>query len=123
MDMVWKYIVFYWRANKYDDDHSNFESYKIPSKIFTYVKKEDGNEAFQFACKTGHIKMVQMLIKRSARFKIDLNAKIVRFSWVSFVACKFGNLQIGWLRKKSTEFNIDLNAKDKFGKTGFQLAC
>ena len=44
------------------------------------VKKEEGNEAFQFACKTGHIKMVQMLIKRSARFKIDLNAKIVRFS-------------------------------------------
>ena len=39
------------------------------------VKKKGGNKTFQLACKNGHSKMVEMLIKKPAKFNIDLNAK------------------------------------------------
>ena len=88
------------------------------------VEKEDGNKTFQLACKNGHSKMVEMLIKKPAKFNIDLNAKydegMTAFHW----ACTNGYSKIAeMLIQKSTEFNIDLNVKDRWDNTAFHLAC
>merc|ERR1712051_203 len=39
------------------------------------AKKENGNTAFELACKNGHSKMAKVLIQKSAELNIDLNAK------------------------------------------------
>ena len=88
------------------------------------VEKEGGNKTFQLACKNGHSKMVEMLIKKPAKFKIDLNAKDGDGNTAFLVACKNGHSKIAeMLMQKSAEFNIDLNAEDEDDMTAFQLAC
>ena len=55
------------------------------------LKDEGGNKVFQFACKKGHSKMLQMLFQNSAKFSIDFNArdqdKMTAFHW----ACMKGH--------------------------------
>ena len=47
------------------------------------AKKEDGNMAFQLACKKGHSKIAKVLIQKSAELNIDLNAKNWN-AWTAF---------------------------------------
>ena len=88
------------------------------------AKKENGGEAFELACTSGHSKMAKVLIQKSAELNIDLDHK----DWLGETAfqnvCEYGNSKIAeMLIQKSTDFNIDLNAKDKYGMTGFHIAC
>ena len=39
------------------------------------AENEDSKKFFQLACKKGHLKMVMVLIQKSVKYKIDLNAK------------------------------------------------
>ena len=38
-----------------------------------------GNKAFQLACKNGHLKMVNMLMLKSFKFDIEMNAKCGKY--------------------------------------------
>ena len=49
-------------------DNQNFLWNKIANTL-------GANEAFQLACKNGHLKMVNMLMQKPSKFDIELNAK------------------------------------------------
>ena len=71
-------------------------------------------------CKLGYTKLAEMLIQKSAKFNIDLNAKDIQgktgFHWV----CIKNETEIAeMLIQKSAELKIDLNAKDQYGITAF----
>ena len=72
-----------------------------------------GNEAFQLAYKNVHLKFVEILIRNSARFNIDLRV-VDNFKRTAFQnACENGLTKIAEiLIQKSTDFNIDLNEKN-----------
>ena len=74
----------------------------------------------------GNVKLVELLIKNSVEFNMDLNAKNEYYGKTGFhYACeKYQKVKlVELLIKNSVECNIDLNAKDKYGKTGYHLAC
>merc|ERR1712223_678169 len=88
-----------------------------------FRKNNGGRTAFHFACYKGHVKIAEMLIKNSAQFRIDLNAKdnggMTAFHW----ACMYGRTSIvGIMINNSESFNLDFTARDGRGRTGFQLA-
>ena len=88
------------------------------------AKNEEGNMAFQLACKKSHSKVAKVLIQKSAELNIDLNAKDQYVRTAFHYACIWGHSDIAeMLMQKSAEFNIDLNAKDEDGMTAFHLAC
>ena len=84
-----------------------------------------GNTAFHLACNNSNSKIVEMLIKKSTEFNIDLNAKDVFGETAFHHACRNGHsLIVETLIQNSTEFNIDLNAITKQdGYTPFHIAC
>ena len=88
------------------------------------AKNEDGNTAFQLACKKGHSKVAKARIQKSAELNIDLNAKNQHGRTAFHYVCKEGHSDIAeMLMQKSAEFNINLNVKDDEGITAFHLAC
>ena len=77
------------------------------------VKEEGSNKAFQFACKNGNAKMLEMLFQKPTEFKIDFNAKNSRKQTAFHHVCKNGNSKIAkMLLQKSKDLKIQLNAKD-----------
>ena len=88
------------------------------------LKNEDGNKAFQLACKNGHAKMLGIIFKKSTEFNIDFNAKDFFQRTAFHCACKNDLLKIAeMIIQKSVDFGIDLNAKDAGDKTAFHLVC
>ena len=67
--------------------------------------------ASNYACQRGHLKIVEMLVQKSAAFNIQINAKN-DFGWTAFHAvCSNGHSEIAKLLiQVSFEFNINLNA-------------
>ena len=69
-----------------------------------------------------------MLMKNSAEFNIDLNAKDDNNSmtdgWTAFhLACLYGRTKIVDMMMDNSElFKLDLVAKDNTGQTGYMLA-
>ena len=65
-----------------------------------------------------------MLMKNSAQFNIDLNAKDnygrTAFHWACYWYRSTNVIDI--MINNSESFNLDLTARDNDGKTGFQLA-
>ena len=58
------------------------------------AKNEDGNMAFQLACKKGHSKVAKVLIQKSAELNIDLNAKDQYGMTAFHYACMGGHSDI-----------------------------
>ena len=65
-----------------------------------------------------------MIMKNSARFNIELNAKDNFFGWTAFhYACLYGYTSIvDMMINNSESLKLDLTARTKRGNTGFQLA-
>ena len=64
-----------------------------------------------------------MLMKNSAEFKINLNAKSNGGMTAFHMACKRGRTSIVDIMMNNSEsFNLNLTVRDNHGKTGFQLA-
>ena len=89
-----------------------------------FVKNKDYNKSFQSSCKNGHSNIAKMLLQKSAKIEIELNAKD-RYGLTAFhLACRNGHSKIvEILIQASPEFNIELNAKDRYGWTAFHWAC
>ena len=88
------------------------------------MKKKDCNKLFLSACKNGHSKITDSLMRRSAELKIDLNFKDIFERTAFHLACINGHSKLAeMLMQKSALLNIDLNVKDNAGKTAFSLAC
>ena len=69
--------------------------------------------AFYMATEIGHLMIVEMLIKKSTNFNIELNTKDHWGRTAFHIACLNGNSKIlDMLIQKSIESNIELNAKD-----------
>ena len=95
----------------------------IAERIFDGL---DGNTGFQYACKSGHDELVELMIRKSVELNIDLNAKDRHGKNGYHYACESGHVKIvELLIKNSVECNINLNAKDRgdSGRTGFHFAC
>ena len=85
----------------------------------------DGNTGFQYACKSGHVELVELLIKKSVEFNIDLITKDDSYGNTGFhYACMSGKVKlVELLIKNSVELNLNLNAKNGKGETGYHIAC
>ena len=80
-------------------------------------------QAFHYACCHGQPEIVELLMKKSSEFKIDLNNKDnwgrTGFHW----ACWSGEVNIvDMIINQSEALKIDLTIKDNESKTGLQLA-
>ena len=86
-------------------------------------KCRDGETIFHLACREGHAKIAEVIMKKSAELNVDLNTKNIA-GWTAFhMACYFGKKSIVELMiSNSDSFNLDLTARNNNGKTGFQLA-
>ena len=117
-------------------DKENLRSFREVSKLWLdvidnqnlfwnkTVKHEEGNKAFQFACKNGISKILGMIFQKHTDFKVDYNARD-RQGWTGFhCASQKGHSKITEIIiQKSTEFNIELNTKDHQGMNAFHTAC
>ena len=77
---------------------------------------------FHYACMHGHVKIFELLIKKSVECNIDLNAKDSAGRTGFHHACICGHVKIvDLVIKKSVECDINLNVKeDVGGKTGYK---
>ena len=92
----------------------------IKNKIAELKEKcEYGETPFHFACRKGLADIVEIIMKNSVKFEIDLNAKD-NGGWTAFhLACMDAQSKVvEMLKENSAEFNINLNAKDNDGKNG-----
>ena len=91
------------------------------NKTGLHYEDRDGKASltgFHNACKRGHIKIVELLIKNSVECKINLNAKNGDGMTGFHYAFESGRIElVKVLIKNTVEFNIDLNVKDRDGKT------
>ena len=99
----------------------------VTSKIDLNAKDNYGCTPFRNACRYGHVKLAEMLMKKSIELDIDLNGKIfdpAYDGWTAFhLACFFGKTDIVKIMIDNSEsLKLDLTAKDKNKQTGFQLA-
>ena len=85
---------------------------------------------FLHACINGHFEVVEMLLKKSTKFKIELNHKTMSNETAFHQAVRSGNLKvIDTILHNSAEIGIDLNEKMNFeieeqrGWTAFHCAC
>ena len=70
---------------------------------------------FQLACKVGNVSVAKLLIQKSAKFNIELNAADREGNTAFHLACIHGNSGIvKMLLQKSSEFNINLNVKCEY---------
>ena len=73
-----------------------------------------------FACKNGHIDVVQLLLNHAIR--IDLNVKDIDCQYTTFMwACSKGHKDVVKSLLDYSE-RIDLNARDNWGDTGLMIA-
>merc|ERR1712223_862687 len=81
--------------------------------------------AFHWACVGGDVEIVEIIIKNSVLFNIDLNAKNNEGKTAFHYACEIGCAEeiAEMIIENSVHFNIDLNAKDNEGKTAFHHVC
>ena len=88
------------------------------------IKNEHDETSFHLACKNGHFKIVQFLIK-NADLEIDFNAKENFRGHTGFhLACQQGHLDVvKIIVENKTALSIDLNSKGKLNDTAFQVAC
>ena len=89
------------------------------------VNDEDGNKAFQLACKIGHSKIAGMLMNKSIELNIDLNAKVEKWNGMTAFhwACRNGKTGIiEMMISKAESLKLDLASRDNGGKTGYKLA-
>ena len=64
-----------------------------------------------------------MIMKNSAKFNIELNAKANYGSPAFHYACRYGRTSIVEMMINNSEsLKLDLTARNKYGETGFQLA-
>ena len=91
-------------------------------KIF-WLKIVQKIGAVQTACKNGHSKLAEMLLKKQKEYFLVQNAE--KYSTTAFLlACENGHLKlVDLLVNKSYELNINLNAKKSFRRTAFLEAC
>ena len=88
------------------------------------IKNEHDETSFHLACKYGHFKIVQLLIKNTD-MEIDFNAKENFRGHTGFhFACQRGHLDVvKIIVENKTALSIDLNSKGKINNTAFQVAC
>jgi len=93
--------------------YANFAKFLIQNSTANY-----------YGIRCQHTKLVELLIRNSATFNIDLNAKD-RFHQTAFYqVCSYGNQElIELFIQNSKAYNIDLNAKDTNGWTALHLVC
>ena len=92
---------------------------------------KDGQTPFHLACQNGQEYIAKIIMKNSAEFNIDLNAKdnlgMTAFHELFLLYLpnyRNGHAEIAeMLIRNSVEFNIDLNAKNSYGYTAFHYAC
>ena len=86
------------------------------------IKNERGETPFFLACKNGHFRIVQFLLKNTD-LKIDCNAKAKWRCVTAFhMACQLGHLDVvKILLENATALGIDVNARA--GCTAFHSAC
>ena len=77
--------------------------------------------SFLLACSNGHKEIMEMLINKSAEFKIDTEAKDDNGYNAFHLAYSEGHQEIaGVLIKASDVLKIDLNGKTYYGYSAFQ---
>merc|ERR1719483_2061675 len=86
--------------------------------------KEVGGTGFHYACRSGHIEIVELLIKNSVELNFNLNAKANNGFTGFHYACFNGHVKmVELLIQNSVEFHINLNAKNENrGLTGYALS-
>ena len=68
------------------------------------IKHEDANKAFQFSCKNGYSKMLEMLFQKTAEFKIDYNPSDQQ-GWTAFhYACQNGHSRSSEMLIQSVQY-------------------
>ena len=87
------------------------------------IKNVRGETSFHLACKNGHFKIVQLLLKNNDP-EINFNAKDNSGITAFHLACRFGKLDVVKIFiEHAAALSIDLNAKSKSGVTAFHNAC
>ena len=78
---------------------------------------------FLTACSEGQFKLAELLIKHSAKIKMDFNASNFCGNTAFHEACHFGHKDIVCLiLDNSVSCKIKLETKNSSGKTGYQIA-
>ena len=106
----------------------NFASLKY-SKEFNIELNIKTNSAkwtaFHFACKNGHVKASEILMKNSVEFNINLNAKDflgrTAFHWLCSRTSIPSRL-VQMMIDNSEAIKLDLSSRDNSGVTGYFLA-
>ena len=98
--------------------------YPFKDEIADLKKKCRSDETpFHLASYNGQAGIAEIIMKNSAKFKIDLNAKANYGNTAFHLACLNGRTSIvDMLINNSEALKLDLTARDKRGKTGFQWA-
>ena len=88
------------------------------------IKNEHDETSFHLACKNGHFKIVQFLIKNTD-LEIDFNAKGKSRGCTGFhFACHRGHLDVvKIIVENKTALSLDLNSNGKLNNKAFQVAC
>ena len=78
---------------------------------------------FHLACFHGRTNTVELMIKSSKDFDIDLNYRD-HCGWSALhLACRYGNTEtVDLMMKNWKEFGIDIKARDNEGKTPLDIA-
>ena len=95
------------------------------TSYFTNTKEwNNGMTPWHEACKNGRTETVQLILRNSKDFGIDLNAGNDYGVTAWHLACWNGNAETAELIiKSSKDFGIDLNAKDDFGVRAWNWTC
>ena len=91
---------------------------------FTNPKIRNGYTPFHLACKFGHFKIVEVILEKSSKYRIEINTKLEKDWTALHLASYHGHFKIvEILINKYVELKLDLSTKILSGRTAFHLAC
>ena len=138
IDLDAKYNIIYYTAFHLACMNGQLKVAEILMKNSAEFKIElngedpNGQTGFHLACMNGQSKIVEMLMKNSAEFNIEWNAKEFFGQTAFHYACLHGRKNLVNLflvefisshwRSTSESHKLDLTVRNKYKKTGFQLA-